>query len=64
MNLIVFAIVESNAVIYVCFILMDLKDMKIEDPDVVDLVNQIEELEHKLFAHPLNKVGNSCMLFD
>ncbi|KDO55100.1 hypothetical protein CISIN_1g0021842mg, partial [Citrus sinensis] len=31
------------------------KDMKIEDPEVVDLVNQIEELEHKLFAHPLNK---------
>ncbi|KAJ4709181.1 DExH-box ATP-dependent RNA helicase [Melia azedarach] len=31
------------------------KDMKIEDPEVVELVNQIEELEHKLFAHPLNK---------
>ncbi|KAL9431481.1 hypothetical protein AB3S75_026631 [Citrus x aurantiifolia] len=31
------------------------KDMKIEDPEVVDLVNQIEELEHKLFAHPMNK---------
>lgn len=31
------------------------KDMKIEDPEVVDLVTQIEELEHKLFAHPLNK---------
>lgn len=31
------------------------KDMKIEDPEVVDLVTKIEELEHKLFAHPLNK---------
>ncbi|KAJ0090258.1 hypothetical protein Patl1_14028 [Pistacia atlantica] len=31
------------------------KDMKIEDPEIVELVNQIEELEHKLFVHPLNK---------
>ncbi|XP_044463996.1 DExH-box ATP-dependent RNA helicase DExH10 isoform X1 [Mangifera indica] len=31
------------------------KDMKIEDPEIVELVNQIEELEHKLFVHPMNK---------
>ncbi|KAJ0030002.1 hypothetical protein Pint_13899 [Pistacia integerrima] len=31
------------------------KDMKIEDTEIVELVNQIEELEHKLFVHPLNK---------
>ncbi|KAJ9167383.1 hypothetical protein P3X46_022041 [Hevea brasiliensis] len=31
------------------------KDMKIEDPEIVDLVNQIEELERKLRAHPLHK---------
>ncbi|KDP45529.1 hypothetical protein JCGZ_17082 [Jatropha curcas] len=31
------------------------KDMKIEDPEIVDLVNQIEELERKLHAHPLHK---------
>lgn len=31
------------------------KDMKIEDPEIVELVNQIEELEQKLHAHPLNK---------
>ncbi|KAL9339836.1 hypothetical protein Peur_068851 [Populus x canadensis] len=31
------------------------KDMKIEDPEIVELVNQIEELERKLHAHPLHK---------
>ncbi|KAF2296910.1 hypothetical protein GH714_012174 [Hevea brasiliensis] len=31
------------------------EDMKIEDPEIVDLVNQIEELERKLRAHPLHK---------
>ncbi|PIA43943.1 hypothetical protein AQUCO_01800177v1 [Aquilegia coerulea] len=31
------------------------KDMGIEDPELVELVNQIEELEKKLFAHPLHK---------
>ncbi|KAL9377287.1 hypothetical protein Peur_031407 [Populus x canadensis] len=31
------------------------KDMKIEDPEIVGLVNQIEELERKLHAHPLHK---------
>lgn len=31
------------------------KDMGIEDPELVELVDQIEELEKKLFAHPLHK---------
>ncbi|XP_075083986.1 DExH-box ATP-dependent RNA helicase DExH10-like [Nicotiana tabacum] len=31
------------------------KDMGFEDPEFVDIVNQIEELEKKLFAHPLHK---------
>ncbi|GAB4854072.1 Helix-loop-helix protein 2 [Ancistrocladus abbreviatus] len=31
------------------------KDMGIEDAEIVDLVNQIEDLELKLFAHPLHK---------
>ncbi|GAB2222920.1 hypothetical protein Droror1_Dr00017051 [Drosera rotundifolia] len=31
------------------------KDMEIKDPEVVDLVNRIEELEKKLLAHPLHK---------
>ncbi|XP_058068474.1 DExH-box ATP-dependent RNA helicase DExH10 [Magnolia sinica] len=31
------------------------KDMGIDDPEFVDLVNQIEELEQKLVAHPLHK---------
>ncbi|KAL3642841.1 Helix-loop-helix protein 2 [Castilleja foliolosa] len=31
------------------------KDMGIEDPELVELTNQIEELEHKLFSHPLHK---------
>ncbi|XP_047320002.1 DExH-box ATP-dependent RNA helicase DExH10 [Impatiens glandulifera] len=31
------------------------KDMGIDDPDIVQLVNQSEELEKKLFAHPLHK---------
>lgn len=30
--------------------------MKIEDPEIVELVKQVEELEKKLFAHPLHKV--------
>ncbi|XP_077238593.1 DExH-box ATP-dependent RNA helicase DExH10-like isoform X2 [Tasmannia lanceolata] len=32
-----------------------IKDMGIEDPEFVELVNQIVELEQKLFAHPLHK---------
>ncbi|CAA2994068.1 D -box ATP-dependent RNA helicase D 10 [Olea europaea subsp. europaea] len=32
-----------------------MKDMGIEEPGVVELVNQIEELEQKLFSHPLHK---------
>lgn len=35
-----------------------LQDMKIEDPEIVDLVNQIEELERKLHAHSMHKVCN------
>lgn len=31
------------------------KDMGIEEPEFVELVNQIEELEQKIFAHPLHK---------
>ncbi|CAH9110432.1 unnamed protein product [Cuscuta europaea] len=31
------------------------KDMEIEDPEFVDMMSQIEELEKKLFAHPLHK---------
>ncbi|GMH10728.1 hypothetical protein Nepgr_012569 [Nepenthes gracilis] len=31
------------------------KDMGIEDAEIVDLVNRIEELEQKLFFHPLHK---------
>uniref|UniRef100_A0A9I9CI44 RNA helicase n=1 Tax=Cucumis melo TaxID=3656 RepID=A0A9I9CI44_CUCME len=31
------------------------KDMNIEDPEIVELVKQIEELERKLYAHPLHK---------
>ncbi|KAK6944663.1 Helicase, C-terminal [Dillenia turbinata] len=34
------------------------KDMGIQDPEFVELVNQIEELERKLFAHPLHKSQN------
>ena len=35
---------------------INLQDMKIEDPEIVEVVNQIEELEWKLHAHPLHKV--------
>ncbi|KAI9118765.1 hypothetical protein K1719_010210 [Acacia pycnantha] len=31
------------------------KDMDIRDPEIVDLVSQIEEHEKKLYAHPLHK---------
>ncbi len=37
-----------------------MQDMGIEDPEIVELVNQIEELERKLYAHPLHKV---CLFF-
>lgn len=30
--------------------------MDVRDSEIVDLVNQIEELEKKLFAHPMHKV--------
>jgi ATP-dependent RNA helicase DOB1 len=30
--------------------------MGVKDPEFVEFMNQIEELEQKLFAHPLNKV--------
>lgn len=33
-----------------------MQDMGIEDSEIVELVNQIEELERKLYAHPLHKV--------
>ncbi|KAK7243517.1 hypothetical protein RIF29_38316 [Crotalaria pallida] len=32
------------------------KDMKVNDPEIVKLVNQIEEVEQKLFSHPMHKV--------
>lgn len=32
-----------------------IKDMGIEDPELVDLLKQIEDLEQKLYAHPLHK---------
>lgn len=32
------------------------QDMGIDDPEFVELANQIEELEQKLFSHPLHKV--------
>ncbi|KAK3019827.1 hypothetical protein RJ639_005129 [Escallonia herrerae] len=31
------------------------KDMSIEDPEVVELMNQIEKFEEKLLSHPLHK---------
>ncbi|XP_027339967.1 DExH-box ATP-dependent RNA helicase DExH10 isoform X1 [Abrus precatorius] len=31
------------------------KDMNVQDSEIVELVNQIEELEKKLFAHPMHK---------
>lgn len=30
--------------------------MGIEDPEIVQLIRQIEELEKKLISHPLHKV--------
>lgn len=35
---------------------IQMQDMGIKDPEIVALVNQIEELERKLHAHPLHKV--------
>lgn len=31
--------------------------MGIENPEIIESVKKIEELEKKLFAHPLRKVG-------
>ncbi|XP_065000088.1 DExH-box ATP-dependent RNA helicase DExH10 isoform X1 [Musa acuminata AAA Group] len=39
------------------------KDMGIKDPEFVNLVNQIEEIEQKIFAHPLHKSGQSEQQF-
>lgn len=39
------------------------KDMGIQDLEVVDLVHKIEELEHKLSAHPLHKSGQTEQQF-
>lgn len=39
-------------------LLSHFQDMSIEDPEIVELVKQIEELERKLYAHPLHKVYN------
>lgn len=30
--------------------------MGIEEPELVELVNQIEKIEQQLFSHPLHKV--------
>jgi nitrate/nitrite-specific signal transduction histidine kinase len=35
---------------------IQMQDMGIKDPEIVELVNQIEELERKLHAHTLHKV--------
>ena len=35
---------------------VNFQDMDIRDSEIVELVNQIEELEKKLFAHPMHKV--------
>ncbi|KAK1275665.1 hypothetical protein QJS04_geneDACA004148 [Acorus gramineus] len=40
-----------------------MKDMGIEDPEFVELVNKIEELEKKRIAHPLHKSGQSEQQF-
>ncbi|KAL3644258.1 Helix-loop-helix protein 2 [Castilleja foliolosa] len=39
------------------------KDMGIEDPELVDLANQIEEHEQKLFSHPLHKSEDELQIF-
>jgi len=30
--------------------------MDVQDPEIVEVVNQIEEIEQKMFAHPMHKV--------
>ena len=30
--------------------------MDVRDSEIVELLNQVEELEKKLFAHPMHKV--------
>lgn len=39
------------------------KDMGINEPELGNLVNQIEELEQKIFAHPLRKSGQTEQQF-
>lgn len=34
--------------------------MGVDEPEFVELANQIEELEQKLFTHPLHKVSEKC----
>lgn len=39
------------------------QDAQIKDPELVDLMNKIEELEKKLSAHTLHKVLHTCCLY-
>lgn len=41
---------------------IDLQDMSIEDPEINELVNKIEELERKLYSHPLHKVCRAIFM--
>ncbi|MQL74862.1 hypothetical protein Taro_007241, partial [Colocasia esculenta] len=38
-------------------------EMGIDDPETIKLIRQVEELERKLFSHPLHKLGQSEQQF-
>lgn len=44
----------SEIYVYFC------QDMGVDEPEFVELASQIEELEQKLFTHPLHKVCESA----
>ena len=49
-------ILDKIRLVFLFYSNIEMQDMGIEDSEIVELVNQIEELERKLYAHPLHKV--------
>ena len=49
-------ILDKIRLVFLSYSNIEMQDMGIEDSEIVELVNEIEELERKLYAHPLHKV--------
>lgn len=64
---IVFTLTKLNRVylevINLHYMFVFCQDMGIEEPEFVDLVDKIENLEQQLLSHPLNKVNRKPHFF-